>query len=197
MRLTLFGVLLSAIVFFGSLSGQSTTDLSKAPLTDEGKPRHVSGRVIDDLSGKPISGAEVQLSIIAPHGSCPNCSIPSKPSNEPQPPREMMSGEDGSFTFDNVPRRMINVTARKDGYLTSWPIRRRAKDTLGNYANFNDSVESIVIRLAPEATISGLLRHHDGSPVTVHPRIDNMHVRSWAGCRIHVHVIENRATARL
>jgi hypothetical protein len=141
----------------------------------------VSGHVIDDLTGKPISGAKVQLGIFVMHSSCLGCSIPQEPPEQPPPPREMMSGEDGGFTFDNVPPRQIHVTASKDGYLTSWPIRRRANDTLGHEETLNKSIDSFVIRLAPVATISGVLRHHDGSPVTLQPQIALMHVRTWAG----------------
>ncbi len=175
------GVSLCAAVFCGSLAGQLVPGANKTTAPDGSNPLHVSGRVIDDLTSKPINGAKVQISIVVARSSCANCPRRSTPLPQPPPTRETMSSEDGSFTFDNVPSRMIYVTATKDGYLTSWPIRRRAKDPIGNYETFHGSIDSIVIRLAPEATISGVLRHHDGSPVTVQPQIALMHVRSWAG----------------
>jgi hypothetical protein len=178
-----FALFVCTIVSCGCLLGQPTQEPSKTPQINEGTQRHVSGYVIDDLTGQPISGAKVQLSVVVMHGHgrCLGCSIPPKPPEQPPPLREIMSGEDGGFKFDNVPPRQIYVTASKDGYLTSWPIRRRANDTLGHEETLDKSIDSFVIRLAPEATISGVLRHHDGSPVTLQPQIALMHVRTWAG----------------
>jgi hypothetical protein len=180
-RFVRFALLVCAIVSCRCFFGQSSPDLSKTPSIDKGKPCHVSGHVIDDLTGKPISGAKVQLSIVVMRESCFGCSISPKPPEQPPPPREIMSGEDGGFKFDNVLPRQIYVSASKDGYLTSWPIRRRANDTLGNFETLNGSIDSIAIRLAPEATISGVLHHFDGSPVTLQPQIALMHVQAWAG----------------
>lgn len=173
-------VLLCAIASCGALNGQSAPRSEAIPPIDHGTPRHVSGHVIDDLTGKPLSGAKVVLTIFLFHSSCANCPFSSTPPAQPPPPRELVTAEDGSFIFDDVPPRMINVAASKDGYLTSWPLRRRAKDTLGNYQTAS-SIDSIVISLAPEATISGVLRHHDGSPVTLQPQIALEIVQAWAG----------------
>ena len=180
MRWTRSVLLACALVCGGRLDGQSLPDSSRTPAVDD-EPRHVSGHVIDDLTGKPVGGAKVQLAIVVMHSTCGNCPHAARKPEEPPPPREVRSEDDGSFAFDNVPPRLINITATKDGYITSLPIRRRADDTFGNYQAVNGSVQAIVIRLAPGATISGVLRHHDGSPVTVEPQIALIGVRSWSG----------------
>jgi len=185
---TRFVLLACAVVCCACLFGQSEKDSSKTPPLDEGTPRHVSGHVIDDLTGKPIGGAKVRLYVVVMHSNCINCGVPQKPPEQPPPPREVMSGEDGSFTFDNVLHRPVNLAASKDGYLSSMRSRRRPRDPLGdqqigkkNWETPDKSIDSMVVQLAPEATISGVLRHHDGSPVTVQPKIALMQVHAWAG----------------
>jgi hypothetical protein len=181
MSLARFGVLMCVIASCGCFVGQSAAESNRTQQVDDCNPRHVTGIVIDDLTGKPIIGAKVQLSIMVVHSSCLGCALSPRPPERPSAPRSMMTGEGGSFTFDDVPPRMINVAASKSGYLPAWPIRRRANDTLGTFETVHGSVNSIVILLAPEATVTGVLRHHDGTPVTLQPQIAMMHVRSWAG----------------
>src|SRR5262245_6243175 len=87
---------------------------------------HVTGRVVDDVTGSPLSGVAVRMQIVYLHVSCRNSNPPLPPPPEPPPAREMVTGRDGRFVFDDVPAREISITAKKDRYMDAWQIGRHA-----------------------------------------------------------------------
>ncbi len=145
-----------------------------------GALRHVRGRVIDDLTGRPLSDATVRLAIMVIHSNCSNCDPPLPSPPEDEPPREFVTGKDGTFVFDNVPITGINVSASKANYSDVWPFRRSASDSLNNF-QVNDEDLEITLRLAPTASISGILLDHKGVAITKGATITLWCIREWAG----------------
>lgn len=142
----------------------------------------VAGRVIDDLTGNPLSGATVRLAVggMVIFSSCADCDSPPPPPPEPEPPRECITGKDGSFAFDNVPATGGSVTASKPGYMDVWRFRRRASDLPGGSLISNQS-GPVILRLAPAASISGILLDHNGTPITKNADITLWQLADWAG----------------
>jgi hypothetical protein len=138
----------------------------------------VTGRVIDDLTGNPVSGATVGLAVMVIHSSCANCEPPLPPPPEPEPPREMITRTDGRFAFDDVPATSVSITTSKAGYLDVWPTR--ASDRHGVYL-VSEQTGPIILRLAPTASISGTLRDHNGRPVTRDAGVTLWRLGDWAG----------------
>jgi len=165
---------LSVILLAASLLAQSAT----SPQTSNAL-RTVSGRVVDDLTGEPLSGATVQLEVVVMYVNCSNCNPPLARHSEPEPPRTVVTGKDGVFTFDNVPRKNIEVRAKKPDYLDPW-IRRRAGETFGMYGP-DDVTDALIVRLAPAATISGVFRDHNGAVIKKGAGISLWRPSAWCG----------------
>jgi hypothetical protein len=142
----------------------------------------VTGVVLDELTGKPLSGAKVQLQLAVFFISCPNCRALLAPpaSQKPEPPRETVTGADGSFAFDNVPEKDISVTAIKPGYFDAWNARRHPDEPPGTYS-VKDLRGPITLRLAPEASISGILRDHNGNLERKETYVSLWRLASWGG----------------
>ncbi len=110
----------------------------------------VAGRVIDDLTGNPLSGATVRLAVggMVIFSSCADCDSPPPPPPEPEPPRECITGKDGSFAFDNVPATGGSVAASKPGYADVRRFRRRISNLPGS-SLINSQSSPVILRLAP------------------------------------------------
>jgi Carboxypeptidase regulatory-like domain len=145
-------------------------------------PFHVSGRVIDDLTGKPLSGAAVTLAVggMVIISSCADCDASGGMSPEPEAPREVTTGADGRFAFDNVLPPGGSITASKQGYVPAWQIRSKASDEPGGTV-IHKKTDDVVLRLAPTASISGAFRDHRGSPITEGAGITLWTLANWAG----------------
>jgi len=183
-RISLAALLLTTVIFANlSLSRQSATQESiSGSSTDTAKATaRITGVVIDDSTGRPLSGATVQLQIVVLHFSCFNCQSLTPPSApKPEPPRETITGADGSFTFDNVPHRNISITATKQGYFEAWSVRRHPGEPLHIYSA-KEQVGPITLRLAPEASITGVLRDHHGNLITKEAYVSLWRLANWAG----------------
>lgn len=140
----------------------------------------VTGLVVDDVTGSPLSGVTARLQTVILHVSCANCKQPLPPPPEPLPPREVITGEDGLFAFDNVPASNVSVTAKKDGYMNAWQLHRHADEPVGFY-RADEHLKPIVLRLAPTASISGVLRHHNGVRIRKNTIISLWRLSAWDG----------------
>jgi len=138
----------------------------------------VTGRVIDDLTGNPVSGAAVRLAVMIMHINCADCAPPLLPPQEPEPTRETITRADGRFAFDDIPATSVSVTTSKAGYLDVWPTH--ASDRHGLY-RVGEQTGPIILRLAPAASISGTLRDHNGKPVTKDASVTLWRLGDWAG----------------
>jgi carboxypeptidase family protein len=150
---------------------------SATPAETEDALYRVTGRVVDDVTGAPLSGATVTLQTVVMRLHCSDCDS-SQPAAESEPARKTVTGSDGRFSFDNVPANNINVSATKDGY--DVPSRRHIDDPLGIYL-VNSQTGPIVLRLEPQASIFGVLRDHSGKPITGNAIIALHHLSDWAG----------------
>src|SRR5262252_2904660 len=140
----------------------------------------VTGRVVDDVAGSPLSGVTVRLQIVVVHASCATCNPPLPPPPEAPPPREIVTGDDGRFAFDNVQASNVSITAKKVGYFDVWQFRRRADDPMGLFL-VGKHTRPIVIRLAPTASISGVLRDHNGTLIRKNQIISLWRLGTWDG----------------
>jgi len=132
-RIFLAALLAIFILTTPCLSQQSSS--SEPTLNASEGARRVTGVVVDDSTGKPLTRATVQLQIVFVHFSCFNCQSLTPPSApKPDPPRETITGADGTFTFDNVPERNISVTATKPGYFDAWNARRHPDEPTSAYS---------------------------------------------------------------
>lgn len=139
----------------------------------------VTGRVLDDVTGRPLSGAMVSLARVEMHSECMGgrCRATSPPP-KPSPPRVTTTGADGQFAFDDVPQGYIEVGARKGGYLD---VLRPRIDTQPTMNLTSD--QRLVLRLAPAASISGIARDHTGAPLEKNGNIALYIVTYWNGWR--------------
>jgi Carboxypeptidase regulatory-like domain len=178
-RLALALAVCAVLVPAWNSPGTGTASAQTGTNAPEEKRVRLTGRVVDNVTGEPLRGATVTLSQMVIHGTCFGCG-PLPPPPKTNPPRSVVTGSDGTFAFDDVPEHNINIHATKPGYMDAWPIRRHAEDSLGNVSPI-DEAAPLVIRLAPGATITGVLRHHDGTPVTREPEIALMRMHMWSG----------------
>lgn len=160
------------------LSQQSSPESTR----NTSETHRVTGIVIDDLTGKPLNGATVQLEIVVGHVGCLNCGVEfvPPPLRKPEPPRHVITGTDGSFAFDNVPDKSIFVSATKPGYFDARTARRRPDET-GSIFSVKALHGPITLRLFPEASISGIVREHNGELERKNAYVSLWHLGNWGG----------------
>lgn len=131
----------------------------------------VTGRVIDDVTGAGIAGATVRLNSIC---------LQDRASAE-RMKQETVTDEGGNFSFQDLPMIAVNIVASKgDGdYLEVWPFRHRAEDPIRTYKVGPDS-GPIILRIAPAASISGIVRDEVGTPVG-DAWVSLLAYRTWEG----------------
>lgn len=118
----------------------------------------VKGRVIDDVTGKGIAGATVHL-----NSACLSENVQALAGRMKQ---ETVTDEEGNFTFQDVPKMAVLIEAAKKDhyYLEPWGFRRHADDPIRMYRIGPES-GAITLRVAPSASISGMVRDEKGAPV--------------------------------
>lgn len=174
---------LSVVVFVSLALGQEEKEAQEfrdATDTESAKAVYpVTGHVVDDVTGGPLSGVTVRLQLVIGHVSCANCNLPLHRPEIP-PPREVVTGEDGQFAFNNVPASNVSITAKKSGYMNAWEFRRHADDPIGLYQT-GEHLTPIVLRLAPAASISGVFRDHNGALIQKNTIISLWRFGAWDG----------------
>lgn len=175
-RLTLsFALFVSLAVGQGGDKVQASVDATHPE--NANAVYQVTGRVVDDVTGSPLSGVAVRLQIVFMHISCKNCE---PPPHEPPPPQKVVTGKDGFFAFDNIPAKSVSITSEKAGYMNAWQIRRHASDQMGIYPA-GEHMGPIVLRLARVASISGVFRDHNGALVRKNTIVSLWRLSAWDG----------------
>src|ERR1035438_3234013 len=137
--------------------GQTTQRSRNAEAIDKlSRVTRVNGLVIDDHTGKPLRSARFQLTAVVMHSFCLaiHCPPP-QPALKPDPPCEVVTGDDGRFEFDNVAALKSFIRASKPDYADVWP--RHANQ--GGIQPTGDGTGQILLRLMPLASITGVLRN--------------------------------------
>jgi protocatechuate 3,4-dioxygenase beta subunit len=116
----------------------------------------ISGKVVDALSGAPLSRCSVGINPVTEDGS--SRSLPSGSS------RSLLTGDDGQFTFDGLPTGKYTLTAAKRGYLTQ---------SYEEHGSFSTAIavgpelksEGLIFKAIPQAILSGVVTDESGEPV--------------------------------
>ncbi|HEY1808750.1 MAG TPA: carboxypeptidase-like regulatory domain-containing protein [Acidobacteriaceae bacterium] len=143
-------------------SAQNGNDASWPRLTRPsypvgGKTYRVTGRVLDNRTGKPISGATVCLERQRTYSGGSLCEIP-----PPGLDRGATTDADGHFVFDAVPAERIFVSAARKGYV----LALRHRIGIETWAETNLTSDwSVDLYLARAASISGIARDHTGAVI--------------------------------
>jgi protocatechuate 3,4-dioxygenase beta subunit len=112
----------------------------------------IGGTVIDAVSGEPLKGAVVKLGVMA----LPNDPTPAAPSVSAS------TDSNGRFVFEGLSAGRYLVLASHDGYVKSQFGDLRGKSLLvapGQHVN------DVVVRLLPNASISGHITNEAGKPL--------------------------------
>jgi hypothetical protein len=126
--------------------GQSFIAEATEPFPTQGQgaasaPHNIRGTVVDSVTGEPISRALVQIG-----GQY-----------------AMLTDHDGHFAFDGVTLQGIPPWAMKPGYFSQDRFNRFANGSADNSTSQTDA--EVVVKLVPEAIISGTVTGEDGSPL--------------------------------
>jgi hypothetical protein len=97
------------------------------------------GKVINSVTGEPISGARVQLSY----------------------QQVQFTQSDGSFVFTDLPRGQVAVQAKKPGFFNEYELGRAAPWMSSEIAAQGD----LIVKLTPEGIIFGELRNENDEPI--------------------------------
>lgn len=114
----------------------------------------VAGRIVSAVDGRPLQRATVEL--LNPDAPLQNSSGEDAASTT--------SDEDGRFTFTGVTAGLRNVQGSADGYLTSCYDAHEQFCT-GIVTGAGVDTESLLLKLTPEATLSGHVTDEAGDPV--------------------------------
>jgi hypothetical protein len=138
-------------------SGASWPWLTGPTHTAGGKTYRVTGRVLDNRTGTPISGATVCLERQNTYSGGGLCQIP-----PPGVDRGTTTDADGHFVFDDVPSGRIFVSAARNGYV----LALRNRIGIQTWAETDLTSDwSADLYLARAASVSGIARDHTGGVI--------------------------------
>ena len=100
----------------------------------------LEGLVVNSVTGKPLSRVLVQMN-----------------------GRSMLTGPEGEFSFDSVPAGTSFVGLIKPGYFI--PASKPLAGTMGHSINVGPDTGKVVLKLAPEAVVTGQVTGQDGEPL--------------------------------
>ena len=135
----------------------------------------VVGRVVNDLTGASIAKATVVLSSL-----CIARDAAGQRTSKQWKAR-VVSDNEGSFQFDNVPAMTAYFGADREGYQDIWPFRQTPGGAIAHYS-IGANTAPITLRLAPSPSLSGLVRGPDHAPVA-HVWVAAKRYGAWAGWR--------------
>jgi hypothetical protein len=130
--------------------GQSPIPQPPQPAPQRSPSHRVAGRVVSATDGAPLAGATATLS----------------DTRSGQQTAATVAGEDGRFAFENVPPGKYRLEGARRGYIPSSYQQHEQFFTTGIVTGTALGTESLVLRLAPAATLSGHITDESGEPVS-------------------------------
>jgi hypothetical protein len=128
-----------------------------APFPADASLYQVTGHVVDDVSGLPVPRATVRLqSLCALNGT-------NGRTEESHFIQQASTDEEGAFTFQKISAMSVQLTASREDYVQVWAFRRAANDLAIETDAIGSGTHPITLRIAPGASISGMVRNQDGS----------------------------------
>src|SRR5262249_5605617 len=124
-----------------------STNLQAQPQRTEG-PYRISGTVVNAATGEPLSRAGVSIAL----------------SSDFSPVQSTQTSPDGHFMFDRLPAAKYALTGSRRGFITA---------AYDEHEQFSTAIatgeglvsENLVLRLVPDAVISGTVAEDSGDPV--------------------------------
>ena len=145
----------SAQVSVGELS--SGTASSKTAYT-------VSGTVVNSVTGEPISRALVQLSVSqSPVFHPPDAEEETETFALSYQQRSALTDHEGHFKFEGLPQMRTTLAARKPGFFSPNELDRGLPRA--NRVEVGATTPSVVLKLVPEAVITGHVTDANGEPL--------------------------------
>jgi hypothetical protein len=142
-RLFRFAMLMTVATALSATSSAQLSATSQLPGPDDGKRYKLSGTVVNSVTGEPIRRALVSLFYAEQLST--------------------MTDQDGHFEFEGLQRSRPVVTAQKPGYFSEQELSRgRAQAT---QVEVGPDAQSAIIKLLPEAVITGRIVDPDGLPI--------------------------------
>src|SRR5438128_17702 len=151
-----FAALILVLGLCSVLFAWQTNDTTKAT---------IEGLVVNDVTGEPIAGAEVQLGVYITRSSTPT--QPGIVENTPRVPNVpvLTTGPDGKFSFKNLNPSEYRVTAAANGYIRQ-EYGQKAAYGIGRpvYLAPGQTLKDVNIRLLPTGAVSGRILQESGQP---------------------------------
>jgi len=121
----------------------------QAPLTAERDLPKIEGRAVNSVSGEPVRKAIVTL----------------RPTGGEISPRTVTSDSAGNFVFDNLPAGTYRLAARRTGFLNvEYGSVSSSSDGAALSVSAGQSVTGLIIKLTPQAIITGKVMDEEGEP---------------------------------
>ncbi len=143
----IFQALSSVLAIFSLLLG-SLLHGSNAPAPSQSQSFRISGTVVDALGGQPLARAQVSITSQA----------------LPDSTQAVTTGEDGRFSFENLPAGHYQLSARRKGYIQQGYKQHESFATaIVTGADLNTG--DLRFELRPSASISGQVLDEMNEPV--------------------------------
>ena len=137
----------AAICFLGGLRDAATAQISDQTQSFS-NPYRIAGMVMSKLDGHPLTRARVTL----------------RDTKNPQKLQAVITAEDGRFAFSSVPAGKFSLTGSKRGFLgAAYDQHDQYSTAIVTGAGLD--TENLVLKLSPEAMISGKVLDESGEPV--------------------------------
>jgi len=131
----------------------------------------ISGIVVDEMSGRPVAQAKIFAR-----------SDETNDQDEPLPAIRRLSDVNGHFCFERLTPDSYTITANKAGYLDmKYGAQHPNSPALPVDVEANRPVPPLLIKMTPQAVISGVVTDSDGDPVSF------AQVQIWKRSRLRDH----------
>jgi hypothetical protein len=126
----------------------------------------VTGTVVNSVTGEPISRALVQLSNFGVGAMSPSTSVEvANALNSAMRERAMLTDREGRFKLEGLPHMTIAFTARKPGFFSPSELSEGGLQSSLNHVEVGAETPAVVLKLVPEAIITGRVTDANGEPL--------------------------------